>query len=164
MEMLVYLALLGTVLSVVYSIYYQFSRTLSAADRTMLKERSCFAAVRAMQDDIRRSNEVLDSFGPFNGADGALILLIGQLEAPGGEIVIYRLAESENTLVRSETKVGGQSRGLSSRNVGFDVREFGFSMDESGVNLLRVSVLVKEGPLGVLRNRPLTFSAHMRNG
>lgn len=164
MEVLVYLALLGMVLSIVYSVYYQFSRTLSAADRTMLKERSCFAAVRAMQDDIRRSNEVLDSFGPFNAADGALILLIGQLDGAGGEIVVYRLAESENTLVRHETKVGATSSGISSRNIGFDVREFYFSMDEGGANLLSVSVLVKEGPLGVLRNRPLTFSTLMRNG
>ena len=163
-ELLAYLALLGMLLTVIYSIYYQFSRTLSAADRTMLKERSGSNAVRMLQDDIRRSSEVMDAFGPFRASDGTLILLIEQAEDSEKDIVIYRLAESESALIRHEAKSGRPSQGMSSRNIGFDIKEFYFSIDEENAKLLKVSILVKEGPLGILRNRPLTFHTLMRNG
>lgn len=163
-EMLAYIALLSTILSVIYSVYYQFSRTLSAADRTMLKERSAFNAVRMMQDDIRRSADVLDEFGPFRAAAGALILLVDRAESSEKAVIIYRLSESEDVLVRHEAKTGQPAHGVSSRSVGFDVKEFDFSRDESNAKLLKVSILVKEGPLGILRNRPLVSHALMRNG
>ncbi len=164
LEMLSYLALLGLILSVVYSVYYQFSRTLSAADRTMLKERSSFDAVRTMQNDIRQAGRVMKSFGPFSASDGALILLVQKRNPGGNRVIIYRLAESKNKLMRHEAAADRPLHGVSSRSLGYDIERFDFAIDEENANLLKVSVAVKEGPLGILRKRPLTFYAAMRNG
>jgi prepilin-type N-terminal cleavage/methylation domain-containing protein len=164
MELLAYLAMLGMLLSVIYSIFYQFSRTLSAADRTMLKERSGFSAVHMLQDDIRRSSKILDEFGSFRAAEGALILLARNKENSGNDVVIYRFFESESTLTRHEVDAENPSGGVASQRIGFDIKAFEFSTGKGNAKLIKVSLLVKEGPLGVLRNKPLVIHALMRNG
>jgi hypothetical protein len=164
MELLCYMALFGLVLSVVYSVYYQFSRTLSAADRTMLRERSVFHAVRTMQQDIRRSTKILESFGPLNASDGVLILLLGDDREKDAPVIIYRLAESANTLMRYQTTMGAKPQGISSVELGHGVEEFDFSADKDTGNLLKVSIKVKKSPLGVFRDRPLIFYTAMRSG
>ena len=63
MELMAYLALFGMLLSVIYSVYYQFSRTFSAADATLIKERGAFDVVRRLQNDIRKSGEVAEALG-----------------------------------------------------------------------------------------------------
>jgi len=163
-ELLAYLAMLGMLLSVIYSIFYQFSRTLSAADRTMLKERSGFSAVYMLQDDIRQSSEVMDEFGAFRAADGVLILLAGSEGSSGSKVFIYRFSESEGTLTRHEADAENPSGGVVSQRIGFDIKKFEFSVDKQNAKLVKVSLLVKEGPLGVLRDKPLVIHALMRNG
>jgi hypothetical protein len=164
MEMLAYLAMLGMLLSIIYSIYYQFSRTLSAADRTMLKERNGFNAAHMLQDDVRRSSKVMEEFGSFRAIDGALILLAQNSDDSGNDVIIYRFSKSESTLVRHEASAENPSKGIASRRVGFDVEKFDFSVDKENTKLVKVSILVKGGSLGVLRNQPLVLHALMRNG
>ena len=164
LELLSYLAILGMLLVIIYTTFHRLSRNISTADGTLLKERGAFSAVRTMQADIRRSVGALDAFGPFSVAGGALILSMDDLDEADGEIIIYRLDEPEGTLIRHETRTGQPSYGVSSRRVGFFVEEFDFEFDENNTNLLQVNILVKTGRLGVLRNRPLTFHALMRNG
>jgi type II secretory pathway component PulJ len=163
-EVLAYLAMLGMLLSVIYSIFYQFSRTLSAADRTMLKERSGFSAAHMLQDDIRRSSKVMEEFGSFRAIDGALILLAQNSEDSGNDVVIYRFSKPEGALIRHEASAENPSKGVASQRVGFDIEKFDFSLDKGNKRLVKVSILVKEGPLGVLRNQPLVLHALMRNG
>ena len=163
-ELLCYMALFGLVLSVIYSVYYQFSHTLSAADRTMLRERSVFHTVRTMQQDIRRSTKILESFGPLNASDGVLILLVGENRDKDAPVVIYRLAESANTLMRYQTNMGAKPHGISSIELGHGVEEFDFAVGKDSENLLKVSIKVKKSPLGVFRDRPLIFYTTMRSG
>jgi len=163
MELLCYIALFGLVLSVIYSVFYQFSRTLSAADRTMLRERSVFHAVRTMQQDIRQSTKILESFGPLNASDGILILLLREDRDKDAPVIIYRLAESANTLMRYQAKMGAPSQGISSIELGHGVEAFDFSAGKDSENLLKVSIKVKKSPLGIFRDRPLIFYTAMRS-
>lgn len=164
MELMAYLAILGVLLTLIYSVYYEMSYRVAAADKTLLKERGAFSAVRTMQGDIRRSSETLDAFGPFTASGGALILSIEHPDEAESEIVIYRLAESEGTLMRHETFPGRPSYGVSTRRTAFFVEEFNFSADEKNANLLRVTIRVETGRRGVLQGQPVTFHALMRNG
>jgi len=164
MEMLAYLAMLGMILAIIYSIFYQFSRTLSAADRTMLKERGGFSAAQMLQDDVRRSGKVMEEFGSFRAIDGALILLAQKADESGKDVIIYRFSEPEGALIRHEVNADDPSKGVASQRVAFDVEKFAFSVDKGNPKLVKVSIRVKEGPLGVLRNRPLILCALMRNG
>lgn len=163
-ELLCYMALFGLVLSVIYSVFYQFSRTLSTADRTMLRERSVFHAVRTMQQDIRRSTKILESFGPLNASDGVLILLLREDREKDAPVIIYRLAESANTLMRYQTRMGALSQGISAIELGHGVEAFNFAVGKDSENLLKVSIKVKKSPLGVFRDRPLIFYTAMRSG
>ena len=168
-EMLGYLALLGVLLALVYSIFYRISANVSAADRTLLKERSDFGVVWMMQRDIRRSAKVMDAYGPFKASEGALILLIEKSKESDTPVVIYRFSESETALLRHETNADQPSQGVTSRRLGFEIEGFEFAADEENANLLRVDILLKkaelkERKLGVLRDQPLTFHTLMRNG
>ena len=163
-ELLSYLAILGVLLMIIYTTFHRLSRIISAADGTLLKERSGYSAVRTMQSDIRKSVAALDEFGPFTAAEGALILSMEAQNEAERIIVIYRLDESESVIVRHETRTGQPSYGVSSRKVGYLVEEFDFEFDESNANLLRVKILLKSGRYGVLREQPLTFHSLMRNG
>lgn len=164
LELMAYMALLGLLLTIIYSVYYQFSRTLSAADATLIKERSVFDMVRWLQNDIRRSKEVAESFGPFRASDGILILLADGEETPEEQVIIYKREESRKVLVRYQTAANGEFRNATVRSLGHDIEKFEFSVAKENPKLVRVSFLVKEGPLGILRNRPMSFHAMMRNG
>jgi hypothetical protein len=164
MELMAYLALFGMIMSVMYSVYYQFSRTMSAADRTLLKERSGFDLVRRMQDDIRRSNEIANAFESFRASDGFLILMVDGDQVPEKQVIIYKYAESRKTLMRYQMAADDPAQGVSSRSLGHGIEDFDFSVDQHAPKLVKVSILVKEGPLGTLRNRPLSFHVSMRNG
>ena len=168
-EMLGYLALLGVLLALVYSIFYRISAYVSAADRTLLKERSDFGVVWMMQRDIRRSSKTMDAYGPFKASDGAMILLIEESKESDTTVIIYRFSESENALLRHEANADQPSQGVTSRRMGFEIEGFEFEADKENANLLRIDILVKqeelkERRLGVLRDQPLTFHTLMRNG
>lgn len=163
-EMLAYIALLGMILSVIYSIYYQFSRTLSAADRTMLKERSALDLTQRLQDDIRRSERVIEESGPFKASDGALILLAKMGEDGEQQIIVYRLNKSKNMLMRYQRPADSSWEDVSYRSFGYDVEAFEFLMDKDFPNLLRISMTLKEGAFGSFCGGPVTFCTMMRNG
>ncbi len=163
-EVLAYLALLGMLSTIMYSIYYQFSRTLSAADATLIKERGVFEMVRCLQNDIRRSKEVAEAFGPFRASDGVLILLADGGETPEERVIIYKREASRKVLMRYETAAKGEFRNATARSLGHDIEQFDFTVAKENPKLVRVTFLVKEGRLGVLRNRPLRFHTMMRNG
>jgi len=162
-ELMAYMALFGVILSVIYSTYYQFSRTVSAAEITMLKERQAFSAIRWIQDDFRRSKNVLVSFGPFGASGECLILNI-----PGGgdsanEVVIYKHDVSGRTLTRYHYEAGQSETIPSSLVVGKGIMEFKYSFEKEKEHLLRVSFGLTEGPLGAFSNRPLHFAVARRN-
>ena len=165
MELMAYMGLFVMLLTVIYSVYYQFSRTFSAADATLIKERGAFDVVRRLQNDIRKSEEIADAFGPFKASDGVLILMADDEETPEKKVIIYKHLASRKTLVRYQTTTAeGTLQNVSSQGLGHGIENFDFSIDQKSPKLVKVSILVKEGPLGILRNRPFSFYALMRNG
>lgn len=155
-ELLGYLALFGLLMNFVYGVYYQVSRTLSTADKGMLMERSTYDAVRSMQDDIRQSVSMLDSFGPFTSSDGCLILQGG---SDSGDVIVYRLAESNRSLVRYH--LAADQSGVSSKSVGMGVSGFKFS--EDGEGLVAVTLVLNEKARGQALPCVMVFQAFMRN-
>jgi type II secretory pathway component PulJ len=157
-EMLSYIALFGMLLSVIYSIFYQFSRTISAAERTIVSERKTYGIVQTMQDDFRHSRGIVDRFGPFRANKHCLLLTLGGQS--DSEIVIYRFDESRGSLTRFQSM--GDEKHVASRTVGEGIRTFTYSISPRD-RLLKVSLEVKKRFYGSLKKKPLIFYAAARS-
>jgi prepilin-type N-terminal cleavage/methylation domain-containing protein len=161
-ELMAYMALFGMILSLIYSIYYQFSRTISAAEITMLKERQTFSLIQKMQDDFRQSKSVLDSFGSFKRSGKCLILSLPGEGNSSNEVVVYKYDKGDITRYHYESS----QRELvpSSVIVGKGIKKFKYSFKQEKENLLGVSLVLNEGPFGAFSGRTLQFSVARRNG
>lgn len=164
LEILGYLVLLGMLLSVIYSIYYQLSHTLSAADTAMLSDGRNFEAIRKIQGDIQQSTKVLETFGPFKLSDGALILSMKTVDASEENVVVYTHAESGKTLMRYQANAAQPRECVSSIDFGHNIETFFFSVDQKNANLVRVGLEIARMPYGLCCEKPLIFFAKMRNG
>ncbi|MBI4832942.1 MAG: hypothetical protein HY801_15595 [Candidatus Lindowbacteria bacterium] len=162
-EILTYIFLFGLLTSVIYSVYFQFSRTLPAAEGALLRERGAYHAVQRIQDDIRRSSGIEENFGPLKSGPGCLMLRIRREGGSGNDIVVYKFAKTQKALIRYQVAAEQSSQNVYSLKLGYDVEDFKFSVDEDNANLLKTNLRVKRGTYGILRNRPLTFYTLMRN-
>jgi type II secretory pathway pseudopilin PulG len=157
-ELLSYMALFGVALSLIYSIFYQFSRTIAAAELTIVNERKTYGIVKTLQDDFHRSSGTLDRFGPFRASDHCLLLALqGQNDA---EIAIYRFDKSRGTLTRFASM--GDEKHFASHIAGESITEFAYSLSPQD-ELLKVSLETKKRFYGSLEKKPLIFYAAARS-
>jgi hypothetical protein len=117
--------------------------------------------MRAVQDDFRRSSEVLEQFGPFTASDHCLILKSNN--EGGSEIVIYRLDTTRETLTRFHSENDQSSANVSSRIMSEGIKRFTCSVSRE-TGLLKISLEPKERFYGVPRKGPITVYASIRNG